>query len=106
MRKPNPPKLVTIALTTTITIVFWIFFTLYKVLTAAPEPSVSDKLLEPILPQLDTEALGKISDRVFFDEGSVNFIPTQQIVISEPTISQPEEIPSSTTASEEGSTVP
>lgn len=106
MRKPNPPKLVTVALTTTITIVFWIFFTLYKVLTTAPEPSVSDKLLEPILPQLDTESLGKINDRIFFDEGSFNFAPPQNTPVLEPPISEIEETPTPIVASDEGNTVP
>jgi hypothetical protein len=75
MKKPNPPKLVTIAVTTTITIVFWIFFTLYQVLTSKAEPSVSEKLLSPIIPELDRESLLKIKDRIFFEEGSYTFNP-------------------------------
>lgn len=106
MRKPNPPKLVTVALTTTITIVFWIFFTLYKVLTTAQEPSVSEKLLEPILPQLDTESLTKINDRVFFEEGSFNFNPQSPPIIN--ANPEPTEIPleESFVASQEGDLVP
>jgi hypothetical protein len=76
MKKPNPPKLVTIAVMTTITIVFWIFFTLYQIITAKPEPSVSEKLLEPIIPELDSSSLQKIKDRVFFEEGSFTFSTT------------------------------
>ncbi len=73
MKKPNPPKLVTVSVTTTITIVFWIFFTLYQVLTTDAEPSVDPKLMEPIVPELDSSALQKINDRVFFEEGSFTF---------------------------------
>lgn len=73
MKNPNPPKLVTVAVTTTITIVFWIFFTLYQVLTKEPEPSVDEKLLEPIVPELDNSTLQTLNNRVFFDEGSFVF---------------------------------
>lgn len=106
MKKPNPPKLVTVALTTTITIVFWIFFTLYQVLTTAQEPSVSEKLLEPILPQLDTESLTKINDRVFFEEGSFNFNPQSPRVtnlVAQPSEIQPEE---PIVTSQEGNLIP
>jgi len=69
MKKPKAPRLVTIAITTTITVIFWIFFTLYQVLTAKPAPSVEPKLLEPIDPKLNTSVLDKIDNRDFFEEG-------------------------------------
>ena len=73
MRKPKPPKLVTIAITTTITIIFWIFLTLYRVLTTKPAPSVDPALLEPIDSSLDTVSLENMKGRIFFEEGS--FVP-------------------------------
>lgn len=90
MRKPNPPKLVTIAVTTTITIVFWIFFTLYQVLTTKPQPSVSETLMEPINPTLDTKSLDTLKDRVFFEEGSYTFNPQVTFAPAKP---QPTETP-------------
>lgn len=58
---------------TTITIIFWIFLTLYRVLTTKPAPSVDPKLLEPINATLDIQSLEKINSRIFFEEGS--FVP-------------------------------
>jgi hypothetical protein len=70
MHKPKAPRLVTVAITTTITIIFWIFLTLYRVLTTKPAPSVDPILLAPIDATLDVESLEKIKGRVFFEEGS------------------------------------
>ncbi len=71
MKKPRAPKLVTVAITTTITVVFWVFFTLYQVLTRVSPSSVDPILLEPISPSLDTTLLNSIPERVFFEEGEV-----------------------------------
>ena len=77
MRKPKAPRLVSMAVTTTITIIFWVFFTLYRILTAEPIPSVDPKLLEPIDATLDTNTLDGFKSRVFIESGT--FTP-----ISEP----------------------
>lgn len=76
MKKPKAPKLVTVAITTTITIIFWIFLTLYHVLTTKPAPSVNPELLEPITAELDIESLEKIGKTVFFEEGSFQNRPS------------------------------
>ena len=68
MKRPSAPKLVTVAITTTITIVFWVFFTLFQILTGEPDPVVDPKLLEPIVPELQIETLSVLKDRVFFQE--------------------------------------
>jgi len=95
MRKPNPPKLVTVALTTTITIIFWIFFTLYRILSTSPKPSVDEKLLEPIVPELNSAALEGIKERIFVEEGSFTMFNTSGVRNNQPVISevqsQPEE---------------
>jgi len=103
MKKPKAPKLVTIAITTTITVIFWIFFTLYQVLTTKPSPSVEPELLEPIDPTLNIDILDKINDKGFFEEGSFTpiqliIVPNQEEVIPEIT---PEENLPIETASEE-----
>lgn len=72
MYKPKPPKLVTIAIITTITIVFWVFFGLYQVLTKKPDIEVPDVLLQEINPNLDVTTLNQLQDRLFFEEGQVS----------------------------------
>jgi hypothetical protein len=71
MKKPPAPKLVTVAIFTTITVIFWIFFSVYQVLTQAPDIKVPPELLEPIDPTLDIETLEELSDRVHYEERDV-----------------------------------
>lgn len=80
MKQPKAPRLVTVAIFTTITIVFWIFISVYNVLTQSPQESVDPKLLEPIDPTLDTNALSKLEGRIFYEEGEVT---TPPVVIQE-----------------------
>jgi len=101
MKKPKAPRLVTIAITTTITVIFWIFFTLYQVLTTKPSPSVEPNLLEPIDPTLNTAVLDKISEREYFEEGS--FIPVEVLQPPEP---QPESQPTEEVIPEENTQTP
>lgn len=91
MKKPRAPKLVTVAITTTITIVFWVFFTLYQILTKSPPPSVDPKLLEPISPTLETEVLGTLTKRVYFEEGEATFpLPARSggVTTTQPEVNQ------------------
>lgn len=97
MKKPKAPKLVTVAIFTTITIIFWIFFSLYKILTSNPSVNIPPEILEPLTPTLDTQLLEGIPDRIFFEEGQVSTpIVTQPPIVEGP---QPEE---STETSTEG----
>jgi hypothetical protein len=102
MKKPRAPRLVTTAITTTITIIFWIFFTLYQVFITKPAPSVEPELLEPINPTLNTDILDKIGNRDFFEEGSFTPLNLIQLPQEESTpVITPEEITPALTASEE-----
>ncbi|MCH7640896.1 hypothetical protein IID22_01685 [Patescibacteria group bacterium] len=71
MRKPKPPRLVTIAILTTLTIILWIFFGVYRILTSKPPTVVPEDLLAPIDATLDKEALENIEARVFFEEDEI-----------------------------------
>ncbi|KKQ42621.1 MAG: hypothetical protein US60_C0015G0032 [Microgenomates group bacterium GW2011_GWC1_37_8] len=79
MKKPRAPRLVTVAVFTTITIVFWVFFTLYNILIGKPDLKIDEKILEPLEPSLDSSSLNQIEGRVYFDE---NAQITPLIVIS------------------------
>ena len=75
MYKPKPPKLVTIAVVTTITLIFWVFFGLYEILTTKSNVEVPEVLLQEINPTLDTTVLGQLQNRLFFEEGQVEPLP-------------------------------
>lgn len=81
MKRPKPPSLVTIVILTTITVVFWVFFSVYRVFTTQPSPSVPDEIIEPFSPNLDGATLTKLEGRTFFAEGA---IPTITILTPTP----------------------
>lgn len=105
MKKTNLPSLVTISILTAITIILWIFFSVYRVLTAKPAPSVAPGILEPVSPTLERGALDKIETSLFFEESQ---IPTTIVSSPIPTLAPsptpaPEETPTATpTASPTG----
>jgi hypothetical protein len=72
MKKPKAPKLVTVAIFTTITIIFWVFISLYNIIMSTPDINVDPELLEPINPNLEKEALDRLEGRIFFEEGETN----------------------------------
>jgi hypothetical protein len=89
MKRPPAPRLVTVAIFTTITVIFWIFFSVYTVLTQTPDINVPPELLEPIDPTLDIEALEDISGRIHFEESDV----TSPIIDATTPSPQPEASP-------------
>jgi len=89
MKKPPAPRLVTVAIFTTITVIFWIFFSVYQVLTQTPDIKVSPELLEPIDPTLNIKALEELSGRLHYEESDVT---SPVVVVTTPT-PQPEASP-------------
>lgn len=69
MRKPKPPKIVGLAILTTITIVFWVFYGLYSTLTKNLPVSVPEEILSPINPELDITLLDAIVGKEFYEKG-------------------------------------
>lgn len=100
MKKPKPPKLVTVAIFTTITVIFWIFFEVYETLSGAPSVTVDNDLLSPLDPTLDVAALQKLETRVFFEESDVANMRfsdlSNQPIIAPPSVPLSESMPGNT----------
>lgn len=71
MTKLKVPSYVTILILTTITIVFWIIFSVYQVFTDKPEGKVSDETLENLSPTLDSETVTELESRIYFTEDAI-----------------------------------
>jgi len=86
MRKPPTPTIVTLVVFTTVTVILWIFISVYNILINKPVVDVPQELLEPINASLDTAQLQKISEKVFFEEGQETpFSVPPQISVEQPT---------------------
>lgn len=88
MRKPPTPTIVTISVFTTVTVVLWIFVSVYSILIKDAPIDVPASLLEPIEPRLDTQVLKSVSDREFFREDQTNpFTVEPRFVVNQPVAS-------------------
>ncbi len=71
MKTPKAPRMVTIAVITTTTIIFWVFFEIYRVFTTSPPVNVPSELMKSISPSLDTVALDNIHQRIYLEEEEI-----------------------------------
>ena len=76
MKKPSPPSIITVAVITTITIIFWVFFEVYQILTGEVDVEISQQLLKPLNPTLNQEVLSSLKGRIEFDKDSVTHFST------------------------------
>ena len=72
MKRPKPPSIVTIAIMTLITVVFWTFFSVYRIFTTESPTDVPEEVLKPINAQLDTEALNTLQERNYLELNEMN----------------------------------
>lgn len=113
MKNLKIPAFVTVLILTTITLVFWVFFGVYRVFTKTPAPNIPAGIMEPLNPNLDKDTLNQLQNRTYFEEGSVPIIPiltpTPETIISpQVTITPTPEISTSPTptATSSGSPTP
>lgn len=65
------PFSVRLLVLTAITVVVWVGFEVYRVLTSEPDPVVPEHILAPISPSLDTSTLNSISQRIHLTEEEI-----------------------------------
>lgn len=75
MKRLPTPRLVTVAAFTTITVIFWVFYGVYTVLTKKADININPDLLKPIDPKLETETLKTLEEKIFYEE---EYTPTAQ----------------------------
>lgn len=96
MDKNKLPSLVTIAMLTLITIIFWIFFSVFRLLTTKPGIQVADEILRPLTPTLDRAALEKLQARIYVSEGELGNLPVLTSSPPAPTATPSTETPLAT----------
>ena len=70
MKKIKAPRLVTVAVFTTITIIFWVFYSLYVILTSQAPLDIPPEILNPISPDLDIDTLNQLGTKLYFEQGT------------------------------------
>jgi len=74
MKKAKTPSLVTTAIITTITVFTWIVFSVYRALVTTLPVNVPPEILEPLSPELDSQAMGRLTERLYFEEGQAGSV--------------------------------
>lgn len=95
LKVQKTPSAIIIMVMTTITTVLWVFFGVYRILVSEVPPVVSDEILAPINPELDTKTLAKLGEKVYFERGETKPFPVEGVVI-------PDASPSAVIIEEEG----
>ena len=78
-KKLKTPTLVTTAVLTMITVIFWIAFEVYRTITTKPAPTVPQEIIAPLNPTLDEGTLNKLQLRINLDESQVGNLVTQTV---------------------------
>lgn len=86
MKKTKVPSIISLAILTLITSIFWIFFSLYRVFTDKSEPKVFKEILESFSPSLNEEVISEIENRVFIEQNQIpeNMVSKQTIELESP----------------------
>lgn len=79
------PSIITIAVLTAVTIVFWIGFGVYRVFTDQPSEPVSADVLAPLTPTLDLAKLQLLEQRLYLQEGQIGETVLQSQESPQPT---------------------
>lgn len=78
MKRKKHPRVLTLSILTTLTVLTWVAFEVWHAFTKQPPAQVDSKILEAIDPRLDTETLQKIKSKLYFpdEEARRGLLPT------------------------------
>ena len=79
MKNIKTPSLVTIAILSVITVVFWTVFGIFSLLSTPTDIKVPEEVLNPINPTLDIATLRSVEGKTFFSESQILEAPIVEI---------------------------
>lgn len=71
MKKAKIPSIVAVMILTVVTVSVWIVFSVVRIFTTEPTPSIPPEILNPLNPNYDKTAVDKIQERIYFDKEQV-----------------------------------
>jgi len=105
-KRSKYPPIVRFLLFTTITVIIWVTFEVYRSLTIEPDPVVPEEILAPLDPTLDSTRLDELQRRVNLSEEEIGetvlLSPDlgEGVVVSPTPTDEPELTPVSTESGE------
>ncbi len=83
-KQTKAPSLVTIAILTVVTIIFWIGFGVYRIFTSKPSPPVPKEVTLPLNPNLNTTILNSLQNKTYLDESQIGATVIEQLTEPSP----------------------
>lgn len=71
MKDPKRPRIVSLAILTTLTLLAWIAFEVWRAFTRPAPIQVESQIIEPLNPQIDTQVLESLKTKIFFSDEEV-----------------------------------
>jgi len=65
MKNNKTPTVIILIILTSITIIFWVFIDIYYVFAKRTTTTVSEQILLPVDPKLDTEVINQMEERIY-----------------------------------------
>lgn len=83
-KQTKTPSLVTIAILTAVTIIFWIGFGVYRIFTSEPPLPVPKEVVLPLNSNLDTTTLNGLQNKIYFTESQIGATVIEQFTEPSP----------------------
>jgi hypothetical protein len=102
-KQTKMPSLVTIAILTAVTVIFWIGFGVYRIFTSKPSPPVPREIILPVNPNLDTTILNGLQNKIYFTESQIGATVIERLTEPSPSpeATKTETVPESELGEEE-----
>lgn len=71
MKKNSLPKPITILILTLLTALVWAGLSIYRTIAVKPPTPVSEDILKPLTPSLNTEVIQKIESAIFIPDSEI-----------------------------------
>jgi len=65
MKKEKLPRVIILIVLTSITVVFWVFFSIYSAVSKTTPVSVTEEVILPLDPKLDTQTINQMEERIY-----------------------------------------
>ncbi len=84
MRKRSQPRILTLAILTTLTILTWVAFEVWRSFTKPQQVQVDNQLLKPLDPSLDAATIGKLKGGLYLPDSDARHGASSPTAVATP----------------------